>query len=169
MRVPPFERYARGMQAFGVFLLGMIVGAIALHTLFVAQFQALYETQQDLEAKLEEYEQDLDKLNTYRNEHTVIKSIQLRFGSDDEKRALLDKATEDELIKRLKADLGAFIGRSIYEIDSDAKLARKLLGTKVYTDVYGKDYAVQLRTVLLAEYKLQIWMSAEQVAKRPTS
>ena len=169
MRVPPFERYVRGMQLAGVFLLGMVVGAVVLNSLFVAQFQTLYQTQNELEAKLEQYEQDLEKLNTYKNEHTVIKSIQLRFGNEGDKRTPLDKAAEAELIKRVKEDLSSFIGRSIYEIDSDAKLARKLLGSKVYMDVYGKDYTVELKTVLLAEYRLQIWMSAKPAAKPPTS
>ncbi|MCR2802557.1 hypothetical protein [Paenibacillus soyae] len=168
MRVPPFERYVRGMQAFGVFLLGMIVGAVVLHSLFVAQFEALYQTQNELEAKLEEYDQEVKELTKYKNQPTVIKSLQVRVSREDGG-TVLDKSAEAELIKRVKADLSTFIGRSIYEIDSDAKFARRLLERNVYVDVYGKDYAVEIQTVLLAEYKLQIWMTAKPVAKPPTS
>lgn len=169
MRVPPFERFVRGMQLFGVLLLGMVIGAVVLNSLFAAHFQALYETQKELEDKLEQYEQDLDKLTLYKNQHTVIKSVQLRLEHDDNNRAKLDKVTEAELIRRVKKDLQLFIGRNIYDIDSDSKLTRQLLGKKVYKDVNGKDFTVELRTVFLSEYKLQIWMSAEPHIIPPTS
>lgn len=169
MRVPPFERYVRGMQLFGVLMLGMVLGAVVLNSLFVAQFQAQYETQSELEDKLEQYEQDLIRLTQYKNQHTVIKSIQLRMENNADQRAKLDKVTEAELIRRVKEDLAIFIGRNIYDIDSDAKLARQLLGEKVYTDVNGKDFTVELKTVLLSDYTLQIWMSARVHVMPPTS
>jgi type II secretory pathway component PulK len=169
MRVPPFERFVRGMQLFGVLLLGMVLGAVVLNSLFVAKFQAQYETQSELEDKLEQYEQDLIRLAQYKNQHTVIKSIQLRLEDNANQRGKMDKVTEAELIRRVKDDLSIFIGRNIYDIDSDAKLTRQLLGEKVYTDVNGKDFTVELRTVLLSEYKLQIWMSTKPFAKPPTS
>lgn len=169
MRVPPFERYVRGMQLFGVLVLGMVIGAVVLNSLFVAHFEALYETKNELENKLEQYEQDLNKLTQYKNQHTVIKSIQLKLENNDYHRENIDKITEAELIRRVKKDLSIFIGRNIYDIDSDAKLARLLLGEKLYTDVNGKDLKVELRTVLLSENKLQIWMTARLYAKPPTS
>lgn len=169
MRVPPFERYIRGMQLVGVFLLGMVIGAIVLNSLFIAKFQALYLTQDELETKLEQYERDLKELTQSKNQYTVIKSIQLRLEDSDYHRTHLDKVTEAELIREVKEDLSVLIGQSIYEIDSDAKLTRQLLGKKVYTDINGKDFTVELKTVLLTEYKLQIWMSARVHAKPPTS
>ncbi|MFF2888847.1 hypothetical protein [Paenibacillus sp. NPDC057967] len=169
MRLPPFERYIRGMQLIGVFLLGMLAGAVTLNSLFVAQFEAMYHTKNELEAKLEQYEQDIRGLNQYKNQHTVIKSIQLRLAENNGKRTHLDKVTEAELIKRVKEDLSIFLGQSIYEVDSDAKFARKILERKVYEDINGKDYVVELQTVLLADNVLQIWMIALPHAKAPAS
>lgn len=169
MRLPPFERYIRGMQLVGVLLLGMLIGAVTLNSLFVAKFEALYYTKNELESRLEQYEQDIRGLNQYKNQHTVIKSIQLRLGEDQGQRLQLDKVTEAELIKRVKEDLSIFIGQSIYEVDSNTKFARKLLERKVYTDINGKDYLVELQTVLLADNVLQIWMAARVHAKAPAS
>ncbi|RJE91114.1 hypothetical protein D3P07_03325 [Paenibacillus sp. 1011MAR3C5] len=169
MRLPPFERYIRGMQLAGVFILGMLAGAVLLNSLFVAQFEALYHTKNELESKLEQYEQDIRGLNQYKNQHTVIKSIQLRLAENNGKRTHLDKVTEAELIKRVKEDLSIFLGQSIYEVDSDAKFARKILERKVYEDINGKDYVVELQTVLLADNVLQIWMIALPHAKAPAS
>lgn len=167
MRMPPFERYVRGMQLFGVFLLGMVAGAVVLNSLFVAQFEALYMTKNDLEVKLEQYEQDIEKFTQYKNQHTVIKSIKLKMSEESNSR--LDKLSESELLKRVKEDLSALLGQSIYEIDSNAKLARKLLNKKVYTDINGKDFAVELKTILLVDNVLQIWMYASDYAKPPAT
>lgn len=172
MRLPPFDRFARGMQLFGVFLLGMVAGAVVLNTIFIAQFEALFHTKNELEVKLEQYEQDIKNLNQYRNQHTVIKSLQLRIAEDaksDLARSQLDKVTEAELIKKVKEDLSIFLGQSIYEIDSNAKFARRLLERKVYSDINGKDYIVELKTILLADNVLQIWMNAKLYAKPPAS
>ncbi|MFD0588365.1 hypothetical protein ACFQZE_10155 [Paenibacillus sp. GCM10027627] len=171
MRLPPFDRYMRGLAMLGSFLLGAIVGAIALNTLFIAQFEAVYHTKNELEVKLEQYEQDIRGLNQYRNQHTVIKSIKLKLADDGKtgNRPVLDKVTEAELLKRVKEDLSIFLGQSIYEIDANAKFARRLLEKKVYSDVNGKDYSIELKTVLLADNVLQIWMSARLLAKPPAS
>jgi hypothetical protein len=73
------------------------------------------------------------------------------------------------LLRQLKEDLSIFVGRSIYDIDSDAKLARLLLERKTYMDINGKDYSAELKTVLLAENVLQIWVQAKRVIKPPSS
>ncbi|MBH5317243.1 hypothetical protein I6N90_05390 [Paenibacillus sp. GSMTC-2017] len=172
MRLPTFERYVRGMQFLGVFLLGMLVGAITLNLLFIEEFEALYHTRNELEVKLEQYEQDIKNLNQYKNQHTVIKSIKLRVAEDNSgnpARPQIDKVTEGLLIKLVKEDLSIFLGQSIYEINSDAKFARTLLQRKVYMDVNGKDYLIDLRTVLLADNVLQIWFDARVHVRPPAT
>lgn len=169
MRLPPFERYVRGLHFAGVFLLGMIAGGVVLNSLFVAQFEALYHTKNNLEVKLEQYEQDIKKFTQYKNQHSVIKSIKLRIGEEGDLRHRPDKLSEAELLKLVKEDLSTLLGHSIYEIDSNAKFARKLLESKVYTDINGKDYKVALKTILLVDNVLQIWMSASSYAKPPAT
>ena len=171
MRIPPFERFRGGLQLLGVFLLGALVGAIVLNALFAAQFEAFYSTRNELENKLEQYELDIKNLNQYKNQHTVIKSIQLRITENAEQkpRLSLDKVTQAELIKRVKSDLSIFIGQSIFDIDSDAKFVRRLLDRKVYTDVFGKNYRVELSTILLVDNMLQIWMTVLPYAKPPST
>ncbi|QNK59929.1 hypothetical protein [Paenibacillus sp. PAMC21692] len=167
MRVPSFYRYAGALRLLGVFLVGCIVGGVVLHSLFVAKFEAMYNTVYGLEAKLGQYEADIAKLKQYKNQHTVIKSIQIRVLEESTRSARLDRMTETELVKRVKEDLSILLGRSIYDIDADANLVRKLLESKTYEDVSGKDYAIELKTVLLADNVLQVWMTVRVKAKPP--
>jgi hypothetical protein len=167
MRVPSFYRYADALRLLGVFLVGCIVGGVVLHSLFVAKFEAMYNTVYGLEARLGQYEADIAKLKQYKNQHTVIKSIQIRVLEESTRSARLDRMTETELVKRVKEDLSILLGRSIYDIDADANLVRKLLESKTYDDVSGKDYAIELKTVLLADNVLQVWMTLRVKAKPP--
>ncbi|MNT94519.1 hypothetical protein D3C71_1533020 [compost metagenome] len=48
-------------------------------------------------------------------------------------------------------------GRSVYEIDEDSKMARLLLSGKLYI-VRDKEYSVKIRTMLVVEGVLQIWV-----------
>ncbi len=171
MRLPLFEKYWRMTGMIGVFLAGMMVGAAVLNSLSVAKFEAIYNTNSSLREKIEQYEKDLHSLNQYKSQHTVIKSIQIRLeeGTAAQERAPLDKSSETILLRLLKEDLSIFVGRSIYDIDSDAKLARLLLERKTYMDINGKDYSADLKTVLLAENVLQIWVQAKRVIKPPST
>ncbi|CAM3316528.1 hypothetical protein PALU110988_15585 [Paenibacillus lupini] len=171
MRVPPFERYMKWLQMCGVLLLGMLLGAIVYNSIYHAQFDALVSLKSELEVKLEQYETDIESLTEFKNQHTVIKSvlphIEEEAGQKTDK-PKLDKVTEAQLIKRIKADLSVFLGQSIYEIDSDAKLARKLLSRKIYTNVLEKDYTVEITTMLLVDNKLQVWVKV-RLYERPPS
>lgn len=172
MRVPPFERYVKGLQMAGVLVLGIIIGAVIYNSIYVAQFQALITLKSELEVKLEQYETDIKNLKQFKNQHTVIKSVLPRIEKETGQRSgrpNLDQVTEAELIKRIKEDLSSFLGRSIYEIDSDARLARTLLERKVYNDVYNKDYSIEVKTALVVDNALQVWVAVRDYAKPPSS
>ncbi|WP_169087016.1 hypothetical protein [Paenibacillus sp. PL91] len=171
MRVPPFGRFVRGMQMVGVLILGMIIGAIVYNSFYLAEFQALIILKSELEVKLEQYEQDIQSLKQFKNQHTVIKSILPRIEKEagqNSGRPDFDHVTEAELIKRIKEDLQSFLGQSIYTIDSDAKFARKLLEKKVYMDVYNKDYTIEVKTILVVDNVLQVWIKVRNYTKPPS-
>jgi hypothetical protein len=171
MRLPPFGRFVRGLQMIGMLILGMIIGAILYNSIYLAQFEALIDLKSGLEVQLEQYEQDIKSLNQFKNQHTVIKSVLPRIEKEtaqDTNRPKIDQVAEAELIKRIKEDLKIFLGRSIYEIDSDARFARKLLEKRVYMDVYNKDYTIEVKTILVVENKLQVWVEIRNYTKPPS-
>lgn len=170
MRLPPFDRFVRGLQLVGVLVVGIIIGAIIANVLHAAYFEAFYKLRSELEAKLTQYEQDIQNLSQYKSQHTVIKSLKLRFEdeSNEGARPRLDALTEKELMKQVRDDLSIFIGQSIYDIDSNAQFARKLLEKKIYTGVLDNDFTIELKTVLLVDNTLQIWMSVRKYTPPPS-
>lgn len=170
MRIPPFERFVSFLSHSGVFLIGVIIGAIILNTMHAAQFEAFYNLRTEMEEKLTEYEEDIQHLSQYKSQHSVIKSLKLRIEdeSNSSERPKLDSLTQSELLKEVREDLSIFIGQSIYDIDSNAQFARKLLEKKVYTGILGNDYTIELKTVLLVDNTLQVWMTVRKYVLSPS-
>lgn len=170
MRLPPFERYFRLMQLSGVFIIGLLVGAIILNTLHTAQFEALYNSRSELEEKIIQYEENIHNLSQYKSQHTVIKSLKLRIEDENNsaEKPKLDTLTQNELLKQVREDLSIFIGQSIYDIDSNAQFARKILEKKVYTGVLNNDYTIEMKTVLLVDNTLQVWMIVRKYTPPPS-
>lgn len=158
MRVPSFARFQRLMQLTAFFVCGLIVGAAVFNALKIEQYDSLAQENVLLTQRLAELTSDLKQAEQIRKTN-VIKSIQ-PFILEQAGKPELGVATEAEIKKRLKKDLDIFIGRSIYNIDTDAPLARKLLNKIVYEDIGGQDYEVSVQTMLVADGRLQIWVNA---------
>lgn len=164
MRLPPFERFNYLLGMTGSFLVGAIIGAIVLNALHTVQFEAYYHDRVELQGKIIQYEQDIHNLSQYKSQHTVIKSLKLKIEDEinEAARPKLDALTQSELLKQVREDLSILIGQSIYDIDSNAQFARKILEKKVYRNIFDQDFTIELKTVLLVDNTLQVWMSVRK-------
>jgi hypothetical protein len=171
MRVPPFERYSKITQAVAFIVVGGIIGSIVYHSIFFMNFNTLVNSNRDLQDKIDEYEERIQKLNQFKDQHTVIKMVLpvlLDNRGDKEQDDVMGELTKSELKRRLKKELSVFIGSSIYKIDYNAEMARLLLNGKIYTDVNGKDYSVEIKTMLIVENVLRVWFKAKELDRKPS-
>ena len=171
MRVPPFERYSKITQAVAFMVVGGIIGSIVYHSIFFMNFNALVNINREQEDTIAEYEERIQKLNQFKDQHTVIKivlPVLLDNRGDKEQHDVMGELTKSELKRRLKAELNVFIGSSIYKIDYNAEMARLLLNGKIYTDVNGKDYSVEIKTMLIVENVLRVWFKAKELERTPS-
>jgi hypothetical protein len=159
MRVPQFERFAKLVQLFGVLLVGMVLGSAVYHSVYHYNFNRLLEMIGSLEEQLHNYKKEVEELDQYKQNKTVIRRLLVHFVPDPDGREL-DEIIENELRKRLKRDLSVMIGRDVYRIGSDSQLARQLLHNKIYADVHGADYRVNINTILVIDGVLQVWATA---------
>ncbi|AIQ12177.1 hypothetical protein [Paenibacillus durus] len=159
MRVPPFQQFRRFSRMSAIFVLGMIVGSAVYNAIFHLGFNTLWLDNQDLRVQLEQNKRDILTLKKYKNSSTVIKEIKIRTedGGSQGSANELDSATVKDIVRKMGDDLAPMRGRSVFEIDEDSKMARLLLSGKVYL-VRDKEYAVRIRTMLVMEGVLQIWI-----------
>lgn len=165
MRVPPFERYRGGLRGAAVFACGMIVGAAIYNGIFQFQVSQLDTINSDLKTQIKQHEEEIESLKQYKNQHTVIHNIQIYIEHPDEKDEL-DPITENEIKLRLKKDLNIFRGRNIFKINNDANFARHLIEGKIYTSIQDKDFKISIKTMLVNDGLLQIWVEAAPYTRR---
>ncbi|MDP1511290.1 hypothetical protein L8C07_09670 [Paenibacillus sp. CMAA1739] len=159
MRVPPFERLRPFMQLSSVFVLGMVTGGMIYNAIWHASFNQLWTNNQDLQFKLQQAEEDNKTLRKYSKRQTVVKEIKLI--AEEASAEKIDAINLKELLRRVSRDLEVLRGRDMFEIDSDSKLVRMLLNQKKYT-VRDKEYTIQVKTMLVMEGVLQIWLEAKE-------
>lgn len=159
MRVPPFSRFRRFTQISAIFALGMIVGSVVYNGIFHVGYNVLWINNQALRLEIEQYRKDISTLKKYENQSTVIREIKIRAeeSKTKENNAKLDPVTLKSILSQMGSDLEAMRGRSMFDIDTDSKLARLLLDGKLYI-VRDKEYSVKIRTMLVMEGVLQIWV-----------
>lgn len=164
MRVPSFDRFRRLMQVAAFFVCGMIVGSAVYSALMNDQYDLvivenrLLRQQLDAIAESLKKEEKIRKTNVIKN---IVPYVVVPSGTPE-----LDVLTETDIKKRLKSDLDIFLGRSIYNINTDASLARKLLNKIVY-EFGDKNYEVTVLTMLVADGELQVWVRVAVKTPKP--
>jgi hypothetical protein len=160
MRVPSFDRFQRLMQIVAIFVCGAIVGSAIYSALQNDIVDQLIAENIELKDQAEFYKKEINKqAQQQRKEnsiHSVVSYIEGKSKTD------IDLLTEKELKKRLNNDLAIFIGRSIYEIHKDARFAQPLLSGKIYDHIEGKDYELNIKTILVVDGVLQVWALASE-------
>lgn len=154
MRVPPVHRYRPFYQVASILVLGMIIGSVVYNSLYHASYNKLWMNNRDMQLQIEQYKEDISTLKKYSKQPTVIREIKIRT---EQKSETLDSLTVKEILQMLAKDLAALRGRSVFDIDTDSKLTRSLLDDKIYA-VREKNYSVKIRTMLVMEGVLQIWV-----------
>ncbi|MWV44025.1 hypothetical protein GRF59_10305 [Paenibacillus sp. HJL G12] len=162
MRIPPFKRYRHISQIAAVFVLGVVVGSVAYNVVFHTSYNLLWVSNQDLETQIKQYEEDNKTLKKYRNQQTVIREIKIRNEQQDPP---LDPVVVKAIIAQLGKDLSVLRGQNVFEIDTYSKVVRTLLEQKIYK-VRDKEYSVEIKTMLLMEGMLQIWVDVHTVQVR---
>lgn len=154
MRVPSAHRFRQFSQSAALLVLGMILGSILYNAIFHASYNQLWLTNQELLIQLRQYEDDIKTLKKYGTKQTVIREIKIRAEQKDPP---LDTVVEKDILQKVGDDLEVLRGRNVFEIDTDSKMARTLLDRKVY-NVRDKDYTIAIKTMLVSEGVLQIWV-----------
>ncbi|MDH6426266.1 hypothetical protein M2109_001309 [Paenibacillus sp. PastH-3] len=158
VRVPPFSRFRRFTQISAIFMLGIVVGAVIYNAIYHVGYNVLWLHNQDLRVQIEQYQKDIQTLKKYNNTSTVIREIKIRSEESKSKEDTpLDPVTVKLIISQMGSDLEPMRGRSMFDIDTDSKLVRLLLDGKLYI-VRDKEYSVKIRTMLVMEGVLQIWV-----------
>ncbi|GAV15309.1 MULTISPECIES: hypothetical protein [Paenibacillus] len=154
------------LSNLALIIVGSVIGAGIYHAVYLRQFNEVMMINIDLRDRLAHYKAETEDLLRYKNRKTIIKSIDLHIYKQQNDTSI-PQADEMELRRRLLKDLAVLKGRNVFKIDEYSKLVEGLLSRKIYPDVNDKDYTVQLRTMLVTEGVLHVWIDVHPYV--PTS
>lgn len=145
----------QAVRSSALIVLGMVFGAIIYNTVWHNRFNELWIMNQDLRLQLQQTQEDNKTLQQLNGRQTVIKKIKITAEQSSAQK--IDAVDIKEIIRQLYTDIEVLRGRDIFEIDSDSRLVRTLLNRKIYT-IREKEYAIQIKTMLVMEHVLQVWI-----------
>lgn len=147
------------LSNLSLIIVGSIIGAGVYHAVYLHQFNEVMMMNIDLRDRLAHYKAETEDLLRYKNRKTIIKSIDLHIYKQQNGMSM-PQADEMELRRRLLKEITVLKGRNVFQIDEYSKLVEGLLSRKIYPNINDKDYTVQLRTMLVTEGVLHVWIDA---------
>lgn len=167
MRVPVLEKYARFYQAVGIFIAGGIVGAAIYMGLHQHLFNMLWLENYSYKDKIKDLEEEMRTMRKLREAQGIVAKVNVRVEAG-EGRPPLDTVTEKELEAKIRGDLKFLIGKKSADIQDNPDVYKKLLASKMYFGVQGKDYRVDVQALFISGTQLTYWVTAKDTARAPT-
>jgi len=165
LRVPPFESYKGLLQSTGLLISGIIIGSALFLSIYHQQLNTILIENRELIAENEKLMLDNNTYKKTRNQQSVVNQIDVVVESSPLNP--LDKVTEQEIEKRVRNDLAVIKGQKISVIAESPHIYQSLLSKKTYRGILDKDYMVNMKTMLLIQTELKVWVFAEEF-KRTT-
>ncbi|WP_248930503.1 hypothetical protein [Paenibacillus hamazuiensis] len=165
MRVPQFEYYAGLLQAFGLMLAGAVIGSAVFMGIYKNNFNIVIEQNRELKKEQAELLEKIETNNKLRNKQSVIGDVKVFVSSGDNSQ--LDKIAAGELERKVEQDLKVVIGQKISAFEENPQLYEKLIAQRIYQGVAQKDYTVSVKTMVLTQTQLKVWIVAKEWNRLP--
>lgn len=160
MRIPPLSQFSGWTKAAGIFIAGMIVGA----SVFMAAVQNVVNEYLSRNQQMElEMRMMQENARTHTADQTVISYIDVFLDPDENSE--LSPVTATRLRFLISEDLSVLKGKRVYHVaprmDGGVRVLRTLF-KKVYQDVDGKDYIVEINNYIVMYGNLTVWASVRE-------
>ncbi|TDG00715.1 hypothetical protein [Paenibacillus piri] len=160
MKVPPFEQFAGLMKSTGLLIAGSIIGCAVFTAIYHHHLNIVLIENKELKAENEKLMQDNDTYKKSKNQQSIISRIEVVVESGDLNP--LDKVTEQEIERRVRNDLSVVKGQKIAYVAESPHIYQRLLSQKTYHAISDKDYTVSMKTMLLIQTDLKVWVTAKE-------
>jgi hypothetical protein len=160
LKVPAFEQYSGLIQSTGLVIAGAIIGCAAFTAIYHHHLNSVLIQNKQLSSDNEKLMQDNETYKKSKNQMNIINRVEVVVESGD--LGALDQVTEQELERRVRNDLNVIKGLKIATFSESPHIYQRLLAQKTYHDVSDKDYTVNVKTMLLIQTELKVWVAAKE-------
>jgi hypothetical protein len=160
LKVPPFEQFSGLLQSIGLIIVGAIIGSAFFLSLYNHHLNTVLLNNRELQAENEKLLQDNTGYKLSKNQQSRIIGLEVVVESGESH--TLDKSTLQELERRVRADLQVVKGQKLSSFAESPQIYLKLISQKTYHSILDKDYTVDVRTMLLIQTELKVWVTAKE-------
>lgn len=164
--MPSFDRMGRLLAGFGLFFSGMIVGSAIYMSMHQTNFSILVKRNTELQAEIADLKRDVQNLNKFKNNQSVIKKITVRFEYSDPTHKL-DPLLEQELKKLVhrKLDpvyeghsLSAFTAGTENERNSEIRKLKEIVADQY--SAKEQTYKIDATSVAIIQTEMIVYIRA---------
>ncbi|MBD0382774.1 hypothetical protein [Paenibacillus sedimenti] len=160
MRVPPFARYQRFLASCGLLLSGAIIGSAVYMSIHQHTYNQLYVQMHKYLEENRDLRSDIDNLNKTRNKQALINVVNVYLLPKDQNE-LISEDIQKEIEGDVKNELKLVIGQKAAYVRDARPLYERLITQRIYT-LHDKKYIVEVRSIVLIQTELTIWITAEE-------
>jgi hypothetical protein len=160
LKVPPFDQFTGLLQSIGLIIVGTCIGSALFLSLYHHHLNTALILNKELQAENEKLLQDNSTYKLSKNKQSRIIGLEVIVESDESHP--LDKLTEQELERRVRNDLNVVKGQKVSSFADSPHIYQKLISQKTYHNILDKDYTVDVRTMLLIQTELKVWVTAKE-------
>lgn len=164
----PLERTGRWLQGIGLFISGAVIGSAFFMGIYNRHLDLVLTQNRELVLERKQLMEDNANLKKTKNQYTTINLLNVHV--EPAEGTQFDKVVETELQRLVHGDMRkVVVGQKISNFAENHELFRQILAEKTYAGVLDKDYVVTVRTMVLVQTELKVWVTAREWKRLPAS
>lgn len=168
MRVPSFERYRSFLSGAGIFLAGMIVGAAVYLSVHQQHLSILHQRVGELANQNKTLQDSMEGLNKYKQNQQYVGRVKVVAELAAKDKGNTDANVINELERRVYEDIKQVSGKPVSAVRDAPDIFSNLVDKKIYRNVFGKDYTVSVRHLMVVQTDFTLYITCSESAPSPT-
>jgi hypothetical protein len=160
LRIPPFARYQRLLASLGLLLSGAIIGSAVYMSIHQHTYNELYVQLHKVIQENYDLQDDIANLKKTKNNQTLVNIVNVHLLPKNDT-DIFSEDIQKEIEGDIKSELKVVIGQKASFVGDAQPLYEKLITQRTYF-LHDKKYVVQVKSIVLIQTELTIWITAEE-------
>jgi len=160
VRVPPFERYAGWLSAFGLIVAGMVIGSAVFMSIYQNNMSILLQRNGALKNQVEKLKDSEKNFEKFRNKQQYIGKVDVIVEVNRNDMDKTDVNVLNEIKSQVYKDISKHLsGKLITAVRDNPEVYIDMVEQKVYRNIFDKNYIVTVKRLMVFQTELLLYIS----------